>query len=347
MGGVHMKKWSIALMGIAMLSAVLTGCSNSSPTSGNSSNDSGQKSMYFIPIVDTGAYWSPMKKAAEEHSKALGYNLVFKTSPPSESQKNEKHIGFLQEAVSNKALGVAIAPMDPDMFDRKVKEAKDAGLKIVTFDADVKSKDSRVAYVGTDNKLAGEELGKRAAEYMKNKGITSGKIALAATNLTQTTMTYRQEGIRKGFASVMGDADSNFIWLEPIQDNDQSSESKRQLESQITSNQDMVAVFSLGSEGPDTGVMEAIKSQGKAGKIYHFGFDYTPTWENGIKDRLITGIVDQDSYAIGVMVIDVLDKAIKGETVQDNYPVPVKWVDAQQIVEYGKEKQKQFTVETK
>jgi ribose transport system substrate-binding protein len=27
--------------------------------------------------------------------------------------------------------------------------------------------------------------------------------------------------------------------------------------------------------------------------------------------------------------------------------VPVKWVDAQQIVEYGKEKQKQFTTETK
>ncbi|MBP2638952.1 MAG: Periplasmic binding protein domain containing protein, partial [Firmicutes bacterium] len=84
-----------------------------------------------------------------------------------------------------------------------------------------------------------------------------------------------------------------------------------------------------------------------AGKIYHFGFDYTPTWENGIKEGLITGIVDQDSYAIGKTIIDVMDKIIKKENIQDNYPVAVKWVEANQIVEYGKDKQKQFTSETK
>ncbi|OOM15978.1 sugar ABC transporter substrate-binding protein [Clostridium saccharobutylicum] len=145
----------------------------------------------------------------------------------------------------------------------------------------------------------------------------------------------------------MGDDAKNFEWLEPIQDNDQSAESKRQLEGQITSNPDMAAVFSLGSEGPDTGVMEAIKSQGKAGSIYHFGFDYTPTWENGVSNNLISGIVDQDSYQIGKTIIDTLDKKIKGEDVDDVYPVSVKWVTADKIVEYGKEKQTQFAEETK
>lgn len=339
-----MRKKILAFVLMAALTAGLAGCSGTgSPANGTSDG----KTLYFIPIVDTGAYWSPMKKAAEDRARELGYHLVFKTSPPTEPQKNEKHIGFLQEAVTNKAAGIAIAPMDPDMFDRKVQEAKEAGIPIVTFDADVKSKTNRVAYVGTDNRLAGEELGKRAAEYLKNKGIIRGKIALAAVNLTQTTMTYRQEGIKKGFETVMGSDAANFIWLEAIQDNDQASESKRQLEGQITANPEMVAVFSLGSEGPDTGVMEAIKSQGKAGKIYHFGFDYTPTWENGIKDGLITGIVDQDSYMIGKTVIDVLDRAARGETVKDNYPIPVKWVEADQIVVYGNEKQQQFTTETK
>ncbi|VBB09076.1 Hypothetical protein LUCI_4362 [Lucifera butyrica] len=338
-----MRKKILGFLLTVIMAAALTGCSGSNTQTAK--ND--KKTLYFIPIVDTGAYWSPMKKAAEEEAKKLGYNLVFKTSPPSEQAKNEKHIGFLEEAIANKAAGIAIAPMDPDMFDRKVKEAKDAGIPVVTFDADVKTKSNRVAYVGTDNKLAGEELGKKGAEYLKMKGISAGKIALVAVNLTQTTMTYRQAGIKAGFDSVMGPDAKNFTWLEAIQDNDQSSESKRQLEGQIIANPDMVAVFSLGSEGPDTGVMEAIKSQGKAGKIYHFGFDYTPTWENGIKEGLITGIVDQDSYAIGKTVIDVLDKAVKGEKIAADYPIPVKWVEAGKIVEYGKEKQKQFTAETK
>jgi ribose transport system substrate-binding protein len=339
-----MKKRIIALLSAVFIVGSLTGCGTKAQTTGGAANS---KVLYFIPIVDTGAYWSPMKKAAEDEAKALGYQLVVKTSPPSETQKNEKHIGFIDEAIKNKAAGIAIAPIDPDMFDKKVKEASDAGIPTVTFDADVNTKQNRTAYVGTDNTLAGEQLGQNGAKYLKDKGITKGKIALAAVNLTQTTMTYRQSGIKKGFEEVMGDNAKNFEWLEPIQDNDQSAESKRQLEGQITSNPDMVAVFSLGSEGPDTGVMEAIKSQGKEGSIYHFGFDYTPTWENGISNNLISGIVDQDSYQIGKTIIDVLDKKIKGEKVDDNYPVPVQWVTADKIVEYGKNKQSQFTTETK
>lgn len=338
-----MKKKIIALLSTVFM---LTGLVSCGAGSNDGSTAEGKKVIYFIPIVDTGAYWSPMKKAAEDQAKALGYELVVKTTPPSEAQKNERHIGFIDEAISKNVAGIAIAPMDPDMFDNKVKEANDAGIPVVTFDADVKTTDNRIAYIGTDNKLAGEQLGENGANELKAKGITSGKIGLVAVNLTQTTMTYRQEGIKAGFEKVMGADAKNFQWLEPVQDNDQSSVSKQQLEGQIVANPDMVAVFSLGSEGPDTGVMEAIKSQGKGGKIYHFGFDYTATWENGLADKLITGIVDQDSYAIGKTIIDVLDKKIKGEAVESSYPVQVKWIKADEIVNYGVEKQKQFTEET-
>lgn len=340
-----------ALLAVTMIMGTAVGCSSNGGSSNaaennNSASGNDSKLLYFIPIVDTGAYWSPMKKGAEDKAKELGYEIVSKTTPPSEAQKNERHIGFVDEAISKKAAGVALAPMDPDMFDRKAKETMDSGIKLVTFDADVKTEGNRTAYVGTDNRLAGEDLGKKGAEYLKAQGITSGSIALVSTNLTQTTMTYRQEGIEKGFEEVMGADAANFKWLEPIQDDDQAAESKRQLEGQITSNSDMVAVFSLGSEGPDTGVMEAIKSQGKAGKIYHFGFDYTPTWENGVDSELITGIVDQDAYNIGQKVIEVLVESIEGKAVDTNYPVDVQWVEAKDIVKYGETKQSQFTTET-
>lgn len=333
-------------LGVILTTVIMVGSLVSCTKNNSDGNAETSKTLYFIPIVDTGAYWSPMKKGAEDKAKELGYKLVTKTTPPSEAQKNERHIGFVDEAISKKVAGIALAPMDPDMFDRKAKEVKDSGVALVTFDADVKTTENRGSYIGTNNKIAGEELGKRGAEHLKAKGITSGKVALVSTNLTQTTMTYRQDGIKKGFEDVMGGDATNFTWLEPIQDNDQASESKRLLEGQITSNSDMVAVFSLGSEGPDTGVMEAIKSQRKSGEIFHFGFDYTPTWENGISNGLITGIVDQDAYAIGQKVIEVLVSSIDGESIDDNYPVDVNWVDGKDIVEYGKTKQSQFTTET-
>lgn len=121
-------------------------------------------------------------------------------------------------------------------------------------------------------------------------------------------MVDRMKGIKEGFNIVMGTNSNKFIWLEGIQDNDQAAESKRQLEGQIVANPDMVAIFSLGSEGPDTGVMEAIRTQNVANKVFHFGFDYTPTWETGIEDKLIVGIVDQDSATIGKQLFKFLIK---------------------------------------
>lgn len=337
---MNFKKSKLLLAFVLVVSLLMAvGCTNNAEETATDSN----KSIYFIPIHDTGAYWGPIAKAAEDMANELGYDLVLKTSPPGDPQENEKHIGFFNEAIQNKAAGIAVAPMDPDMFDKKAAEATEAGIPVVTFDADVKSKENRVAYVGTDNYKAGKELGKKGAELLKEKGVEKGKIALVATNLTQTTMTERRDGIREGFEEIMGDKAKQFKWLEEIQDDDQAAESKRQLESQITANPDMVAVFSLGSEGPDTGVMEALKSQNKGGKILHFGFDYTPTWENGIEEKLITGIVDQDSYSIGKTVIDVLIKKIEGEEVDDNYPIEVKWIDAEDIMEYGKEKEKMIS----
>ncbi|MGL6100223.1 MAG: sugar ABC transporter substrate-binding protein, partial [Fusobacteriaceae bacterium] len=210
-------------------------------------NAATKKKIYYIPIVDVGSYWQPMQDAAKLEAEKLGYELVIRTSSPSDAQKNEKHLGFIQEGIDEEAAGIAVAPMDPDMFDRKVKEAFEEKIPVVTFDADIKTKGNRVAYVGTDNKLAGIDLGKKGAEFLKDKKIKSGKVALVATNLTQTTMVYRMEGIKEGFNKIMGVDSKNFTWLEGIQDQDQAAESKRQLEGQITANPDMVAVFSLGS----------------------------------------------------------------------------------------------------
>ena len=108
----------------------------------------------------------------------------------------------------------------------------------------------------------------------------------------------------------------------------------------ISANKDLVTVFSLGSEGPDVGVMSAIESQGKSGEILHYGFDYTDTWLKGIEDGRITAIVDQDAYQIGYQVIENLVKAIDGEEIDKTIPIDVKYVKAADLKAYGEEKSK-------
>lgn len=340
-----LKKSKILLSSLVVSILVIGGCGNADSEEA-ASNDTENKTLYFIPIVDTGAYWNPMRAGAEETAEKLGYELIVKTSPPAESQKNEKHIGFIREAVASDAAGIAIAPIEQNMFKNPIIEAKDAEIPVITFDADVENEEDRVAYVGTDNVLAGKELGRQAAEEMKEKGITKGSVTIVCVDRAQPTMIAREKGLKEGFAEVMGEDTDNFTWLETIQDKDQSAVSKEQLEGQIISNDDLVTVFSLGSEGPDVGVMEAIASQNKAGKILHYGFDYTETWNQGIDDGRITGIVDQDAYTIGVEVIENLVKSIEGEEIAPTIPIDVNYVKAEDIEAYGLEKSEQSTTQT-
>ncbi|WP_429001782.1 sugar ABC transporter substrate-binding protein [Vagococcus zengguangii] len=342
-----MNKMKKILLGTVLLSGLaLVGCSSSEDAKDSGKVEDASKTLYFVPIVDTGAYWNPMRLGAEVTAEKLGYDLVVKTSPPAEAQKNDKHIGFIKEAVANKVAGIAVSPIEQNMFKNPIKEAMDADIPVITFDADLENKEDRVAYVGTDNVLAGEDLGRNAAKEMKEKGITSGTLTIVCVDKSQPTMIAREKGLKQGFEEEMGADAKNFKWLETIQDNDQSAVSKQQLEGQITANSDLVTVFSLGSEGPDVGVMEALASQDKAGKILHYGFDYTDTWKKGIEDGRITAIVDQDAYGIGVQVIENLVKAVEGEEIDNNIPIPVNYVKADEIEAYGVEKNSQTTTKT-
>ena len=345
------KKLSMGLLAAMLLTACggndqeaknETDTSNKEVAQETQTEDGEKGTLYFIPIVDTGAYWSPMRKGAEETAEKLGYNLVVKTSPPTEAQKNEKHIGFLNEALTNGAKGVAIAPMEANIFLNPIKQAMDSGTPVITFDADLENPEDRTAYVGTDNVEAGKRLGMEAAKEMKEKGIKDGSIAIVNVDNAQPTMILRMKGVKEGFEEEMGSDAANYKWLEPIMDKDQAAESKRQLESAIVANSDLRLVFSLGSEGPDVGVMEALSSQNKAGEILHFGFDWTPTWLQGINDGRINAIVDQDAYTIGVKVIENLVKAIEGEEIDKTIPIDVNYVKADELEAYGQEKDKQM-----
>ncbi|MCI7238967.1 MAG: sugar ABC transporter substrate-binding protein [Anaerococcus sp.] len=308
----------------------------------DSTTENSKGTLYFIPIVDTGAYWSPMRKGAEETAKKLGYDLVVKTSPSNEAQKNEKHIGFINEAIENESKGIAIAPMESNIFLNPIKEAMNKDIPVITFDADLDDASSRTSYVGTDNYEAGKSLGINGAKKIKENSITEGSISIVTVDVAQPTMIKRMEGVKDGFEEELGKDAKNFKWLEPIMDKDQAAESKRQVESQITSNEDLSIIFSLGSEGPDVGVMEALSSQDKAGKILHLGFDWTPTWLKGIEDGRITAIVDQDAYTIGCEVIENLVKAVEGEEIQSEIPIEVNFVEASDLEEYGKNKEEQM-----
>lgn len=345
-----MKKILVMLLMVSMLVGSLAGCSNGNKedkevTNGNNTEatDSDDKEaknnkLYFVTLNDQGPYWMPLIDSAKKTAADNGYDLVVKAGVAGDPSRPQRLLEAVQEGIDQEVAGMALAALDPEMFDDKALEVKNNGIKLVTFDTDIATPENRLSYIGTDNYQAGAVLGKKSAEDMLQKGITSGSVTTITYSGSVQNMVERYQGLQDGFKEAMGENAENFTWLEWIINDLSASEAKRQLEAQMISNEDLKAVFTLGTESVITGAMEAIKSQNKQGVVLHYGFDYSDTFLSGIEDKLITAIVDQNCAEIGRTIINTLISSINNEEVESVYPIDVNWVVADELEEYGNKK---------
>ena len=78
----------------------------------------------------------------------------------------------MNAAISGKADGIAVAIIDPQAFNGPTDKALAAGIPVVSYNADHRN-NARLAYIGQDLFLSGQEMGKRIVEL-----VDSGKVAL-------------------------------------------------------------------------------------------------------------------------------------------------------------------------
>lgn len=330
--GMRWNLWLIACLVLAA-GAGLAGCANQAGTG----TGSGEGPMfYLITLNEKGPYWKPLIDSAKQKAGERGIRLVVKSGQPGDSSRPQKLIEMVQEAIDQKADGIAMAALEPEMFDVKAAEAMEAGIKVVTYDTDIRTSANRLSYIGTNNYEAGKRLGEQGALDLKKRGITGGMLTTVTYSGSAQNMVERYRGLKDGFDEAMGDEAEHFTWCQWIINDLSVSRAREQLETQIMSYPDLRAVFTLGTESVITGTMEAIRSQKQEGALYHYGFDYSPTLEAGVDEGLITGIVDQNSEAIGSLLVDKLADAVEGREISKEYPVDVTWIEAENLKEYGK-----------
>ena len=326
---------------ILSLCLLMTGCSKV-----NSVENTGDKrdKLYLISLSAIGPYWEPLLESAKKEAEARNYQLIVRSGYPGDSSRPQKLMEMMQEAIDQKASGIALAELVPGMLDVKAEEAMAAGAKVITYDIDIKTRENRHAYVGTNNYEAGVEMGKHAAQDLIEKGVTKGRLTTVTYSSSAQNMVDRYSGLKDGFNEIMGENAELFVWSDWIINELSVSKAKEQLESQIMNYQDLNVVFTLGTESVIVGTMEAIKSQNLSGKIYHYAFDYSPTLVEAVDQELITGVIVQNSVEIGKTLIRSLADAVEGKAIEDEYPIDVIWVEAKDLKAYG-EKLEEFSDE--
>jgi ribose transport system substrate-binding protein len=216
----------------------------------------------------------------KEGMRLVGEDLGVKTeyTGPADYDMNAV-AAAIDQAIAKKACGIVIVGWE-ESLNGAIKKATDAGIPVVTCDADLPTSE-RVAFVGTSNYTAGQDLAKWWTKKLNGKG----KIALVGMP-TLSNIRDRIEGMKNVFANTQ-------IQIVTIGDSKTDSIGAAATATAILQKypdlDGMIGVDSHSGAGIGTAVREA----GKAGKIIVTGWDRDNSLLELIDKGIVTGTVVQ------------------------------------------------------
>ncbi|MEN3358455.1 MAG: simple sugar transport system substrate-binding protein, partial [Mycobacteriales bacterium] len=127
----------------------------------------------FVNHVTTNPFFTPTQYGAEDASKLLG--TTYQWTGSKDSIVSEM-VNATNQAVSSKADGIALAVVDKTAFKGPVDQALDAGIPVVSYNADGAVGDpgtNRLAYIGQGLFESGQALGQRALEKVDSGDVVA------------------------------------------------------------------------------------------------------------------------------------------------------------------------------
>jgi simple sugar transport system substrate-binding protein len=281
--------------------ALLTACGGDDNKSSSGSGSSGNFpktpnwKFVFVNHVTTNPFFVPTQYGAEDASKLLGVSYQWTGS--ANSTVGEM-VTALNTAVSSKADGIAVAVVDKDAFRAPVDQALDAGIPVVSYNADGARDDpgtNRLAYIGQGLYESGYELGKRAASMVDGGSVVAFIATPGALNI-QPRIDGAQQAIKDSgksitFSSQAADADV--------------PKALSIIDAYVNGHKDLAGILAVDA-GDTQSVGQTVKKYNLRGggklKVAG-GFDLTPETLNGIKDGSLDFTIDQQPYLQGFLPV--------------------------------------------
>ena len=157
-----MRNSSLAILSAVLFTAILAGCDGETPEPGETVPD-GRSSMTIgvMPKLVGIGYFDATQKGAEEAAKELGITLIY--DGPTEA-RSEDQIRMINTWLTQGVDVLAVAPNDPEAVSKTLKEARELGSDVITWDTDANAKLSeRTAFV---NQADNDELGRALVQLM-------------------------------------------------------------------------------------------------------------------------------------------------------------------------------------
>ena len=272
----HIRTMAIA-GGLALTAAVL----GATPSLAD-----GQMKVAMITHGQPGdTFWDIIRKGAEAAAKKDNIQLVYYSDPTA-----TKEAQLIGNAVQQHVDGIALTIAFPDAEAGAIKQAQDAGIPIVGFNAgaDDFKKLHVPMYVGQDETIAGAAVG----DKLNGEGSKSAICVDQQQGAVQ--LEERCDGIKKTFKGA--------LYILYVNGYDMAS-AKARITAKLQQSPDTDYIVTLGAPFAPT-ALDAVGDAGSKAKVGTF--DLTPRASDLIGDGKLQWAIDQQPYVEGYEAVDLI-----------------------------------------
>jgi ribose transport system substrate-binding protein len=277
------------------------------------------QTIALVTINQQALFFNQINDGAKQAADKAGAKLVIFNANNNAAAQNSA----IEDYIAQKVDGVVLIAIDVNGVKPAVTSAKKAGIPVVAIDARIPDGDN-AAFIGVDNKGAGEQIGKYFADYVKNKMGGSAKVGIVGA-LNSFIQNQRLDGFKAAAQTVSG-----VKFLDTVDGQNIQDVALTAAENLMTANPDMSTLYATG-EPALVGAISAVTSQQRTDKVKVFGWDLTAQAIKGIDEGWIVAVVQQDPFQEGVAGVETVLKIKKGEKVNPSIDIPVTIVTKENV----------------
>lgn len=285
----------------AAASALLAACGSSSSGGSTAKNTAGNFpstppwKFTFVNHVTTNPFFVPTQYGLQDAAALLGLPKPAWTG--SAASNVPQMVSAVTAAISAKASGIAVAVISATAFTTPVKNAMSAGIPVVSYNADGNTGNpgtNRLAYIGQDLFVSGQQLGQRIVADMPSGGPAVGFIATPGTANIQPRIDGAKSAIQ---------ASGKNIKFTSITSGAELPQENTTINSYVLAHKSTLkGIFAVDAGSTQT-VGQIIAKYGLQGKVASGGFDLTPQTLSAIKSGSLNFTIDQQPYMQGFLPV--------------------------------------------
>src|SRR3954468_4475003 len=283
--------------------AMLAACGSSKPDSakatatataaqeGGSGVFGSNKKQKFVLVnhVTTNPFFVPTKYGAEDACKLLGCSYQWTGS---ENSNVNEMVNAMNTAITGGANGIGVCLIDAKAFNAPTDAALKAKIPVVAYNAD--EPNNRLAYIGQDLFLSGQEMGNHIIELLPNGGDVALFIATPGSANIQPRIDGALDSIKKKGKNITPHTIATGAAL-PAE--------LSVIDSYATGHADTKGYFAVDG-GSTQAVAQTMQKHNLRSKgVKAGGYDLTPVTQKLLAQDQLDFTIDQQPYLQGFLPI--------------------------------------------